>query len=331
MVGGDEAIGVPVSCVMCQCEDASMEAGVHLPQIDLMGEGLSSMRVFGVVDAARDGGFVAVSANDHFVFPVPWLDGLTSLSAVVDRSGDMDLATTLSLPSLRGPVPVAKTLAALDVLSGGRVIAGLGPGSSPGDYRALGIGFDERWARFEESVAMVRALLAGDPPPEGRYYSAPEQALRPLPVQRRVPIWLGSWGSSTGLRRVARMGDGWLASAYNTTPEAFADSVAALEGELERVDRSGEVFPRALVTMWTWITESRAEADRVVNELLAPLLRRDPADLLGRVCVGPAQTCAELLSGYARAGCRRVHFWPLGADRRQIELIATQVMPHVRA
>lgn len=86
---------------------------MHLPQIDLMGEGLSSVRTFGVVDAARDGGFVAVSANDHFVFPVPWLDGLTSLSAVVDRSGDMDLTTTLSLPSLRGPVPVAKTLAAL--------------------------------------------------------------------------------------------------------------------------------------------------------------------------------------------------------------------------
>ncbi|HEY0817022.1 MAG TPA: LLM class flavin-dependent oxidoreductase [Pseudonocardia sp.] len=307
-----------------------MEAGVHLPQIDLMGEGLSATRAFGAVDAARDADFVAVSANDHFVFPVPWLDGLTLLSAVVERSGDMDLATTVALPSLRGPVPVAKVLAALDVLSGGRVIAGLGPGSSRGDYRALGIGFDERWARFAESVAMVRALLSGDPPTDGRYYSAPEQALVPLPAQHRVPIWLGSWGSPTGLRRVARLGDGWLASAYNTTPEAFADNVTALKDELDRVGRSGEVFPHALVTMWTWITESREEADRIVNELLAPLLRRDPTELLGRVCVGPAQSCAELLSGYAKAGCRRVHFWPLGADRRQIELIATQVLPHVR-
>jgi alkanesulfonate monooxygenase SsuD/methylene tetrahydromethanopterin reductase-like flavin-dependent oxidoreductase (luciferase family) len=308
-----------------------MEAGVHLPQIDLMGDGLSAVRLFSVVDAARDGGFVAVSANDHFVFPVPWLDGLSSLSAVVDRSGDMALATTLALPSLRGPVPLAKTLAALDVLSGGRVIAGLGPGSSPGDYHALGIGFEQRWARFEESVVMVRALLAGNLPPNGRYHSAPEQALQPLPVQRPVPIWLGSWGSPSGLRRVARLGDGWLASAYNTTPAAFADNVSALHGELDRTRRSGDAFPHALVTMWTWITESKAEADRVVEELLAPLLRRDPTELLERVCIGSAQKCAELLSGYARAGCRRVHFWPLGDDRRQIELIATQVMPHVRA
>ena len=308
-----------------------MEAGVHLPQIDLMGDGLSSVRMFGVVDAARDGGFVALSANDHFVFPVPWLDGFTSLSTVVERSGDMDLATTLSLPSLRGPVQIAKNLAALDVLSGGRVIAGLGPGSSPGDYRALGIGFDERWARFDDSVAMVRALLAGNPPPDSRYYPAPGQTLRPLAVQRPLPIWLGSWGTPAGLRRVARLGDGWLASAYNTTVGAFADNVAALRVELDKRRPSGNVFPNALVTMWTWITESRAEADRVVEEVLAPLLRRDPADLLGRICVGPAQTCAELLTGYARAGCSRVHFWPVGDDRRQIELIAHQVMPHVQA
>lgn len=308
-----------------------MEAGVHLPQIDLMGEGLSSRRLFEAVDAARDAGFVALSANDHFVFPVPWLDGLAALSAVIDRSGDMKLATTLSLPSLRGPVPVAKALAALDVLSGGRAIAGLGPGSSPGDYRALGIGFDQRWARFDESVSMVKALLAGDPPPRTRYYSPPDQPLRPLPVQRPLPIWLGSWGSAAGLRRVARLGDGWLASAYNSTPQAFADNVVALEGELDRAGRSVEQFPHALVTMWTWVTESRAEADRVLARVLAPLLRRDPAELRARVCVGPAQTCAELLSAYAGAGCRRVHFWPIGSDRRQVELIATQVLPYVPA
>ena len=308
-----------------------MDAGLHLPQIDLMGDGLSLSRTLGAVDAARASDFVAVSANDHFVFPVPWLDGFTALSAVVDRSGEMDLATTLALPSLRGPVPVAKTLAALDLLSGGRVIAGMGPGSSPADYHALGVDFDHRWTRYEESVVMVRSLLAGDVPPRGRYHPAPEQSLLPLPTQRPVPIWLGSWGSPTGRRRVARLGDGWLASAYNTTPEEFAEDLIALQCERDRVGRPGDVLPHALVTMWTWITESRSEADRTVEELLAPMLRRDPADLLGRVCVGPAQWCVELLSRYARAGCRRVHFWALGDDRRQIDLLAAHVLPYVSA
>jgi alkanesulfonate monooxygenase SsuD/methylene tetrahydromethanopterin reductase-like flavin-dependent oxidoreductase (luciferase family) len=79
------------------------------------------------VDAARANGFAAVSVNDHFLFGAPWLDGLTALAAVAERSGPMTLATTVSLAALRGPVPLAKAVATLDVLSAGRVVAGVGP------------------------------------------------------------------------------------------------------------------------------------------------------------------------------------------------------------
>ena len=81
--------------------------------------------------------------------------------------------------------------------------------------------------------------------------------------------------------------------------------------------------------MWTWITSSRGEAERVINDVLAPMLRRDPDELRGQLCVGEPEACAELLSRYARAGCRRVHFWPLGEEPRQVELIASEVMPRV--
>ena len=91
-------------------------------------EGQSLARVRGAVEAARENGFAAVSANDHFLFGAPWLDGLTALGAVAGHTGDMAVATTVSLAVLRGPVPLAKTLAALDVLTEGRLVAGLGPG-----------------------------------------------------------------------------------------------------------------------------------------------------------------------------------------------------------
>src|SRR5947208_6358786 len=120
-----------------------MELGVHLPLMDLGDEGQSLGRLQAVVDVARESGFAAVSANDHFIFSTPWLDGPTALASVIERTGDMTLATTVSLAVLRGPVPLAKTLAALDVLSEGRLIAALGPGSSKRDYDALGIPFDE--------------------------------------------------------------------------------------------------------------------------------------------------------------------------------------------
>ena len=294
-----------------------MDLGVHLPLIAFRDEPLSLERLEQTVDAAREYGFAAVSANDHFVFQTPWLDGPTALASMIERSGRMTLATTVSLAVLRGPVPLAKMLAAIDLLSGGRLIAGVGPGSSQRDYDAVGVPFEERWPRFDEALAALRALLGGGPP-----------ELAPTP--RRIPVWIGSWGSRAGLARVARAGDGWLASAYNTTPEGFSTTRDRLARELADRGRDADGFPNALATMWTWVARDRAEGDRVLGDVLAPMLNRDPAELRTQVCVGPVEHCAELLSRYAEAGCERVYLWPLGDERRQLELVANHVAPLVR-
>jgi alkanesulfonate monooxygenase SsuD/methylene tetrahydromethanopterin reductase-like flavin-dependent oxidoreductase (luciferase family) len=306
-----------------------VKIGVHLPLMEFRGEGLSLSRLSDAVDAARDRGLAAISANDHFIFSTPWLDGPSALAAMLERSGDMTVATTISLVGLRGPVSLAKTLAALDRLSEGRLIAGVGPGSSERDYVAAGIPFEERWQRFEESVAMLRALLRGESPPAGRYFAVPDQPLAPSPYQDGVPIWIGSWGSDTGLARVGRLADGWLASAYNTTPELFATARESLAQKLSDRGRDPSGFPNALVTMWTWVTEDRANADEVLNDVLAPLLRRDPDSLRDHLCIGSAEHCAEVLSRYAQAGCEWVQVWPLGDEPRQIERLAADVAPRI--
>ncbi len=296
-------------------------------------EGQSLARLTRAVDAARDCGFAAVSANDHFLFGAPWLDGPTALAAVIERSGAMELATTVALVALRGPVPLAKTLAALDVLSDGRVIAGVGPGSSERDYDAIGVPYEERWERFDEATAILRSLLRDDPPPETRrHYPLPGSQLAPAPRRPGgIPLWIGSWGSKAGLRRVARLGDGWLASAYNTTPDDFKTAKQSLSEQLHAHGRDPDRFPNALATMWTWVTEDTRDADRVLREVLAPMLKREPDALRDQLCIGPAEQCAELLSRYARAGCQRVYLWPLGDEPRQIELAATTVLPAVKA
>jgi alkanesulfonate monooxygenase SsuD/methylene tetrahydromethanopterin reductase-like flavin-dependent oxidoreductase (luciferase family) len=304
-----------------------MDLGVHLPLMDFRGEGLSFQRLVDSVEGAREAGFAAVSANDHFLFSTPWLDGPTALASVVERSGDLALATTIALAVLRGPVPVAKMLAALDVISGGRLVAGVGPGSSQRDYDAIGVPFEERWKRFEEAVVILRDLLRGErAASQARYFALPDERLDPAPVQSGgVPLWIGSWGSKAGLRRVARLADGWLASAYNTTPERFADARERLGDELRREGRDPDGFPNALATMWTWVTGDRAEAARMLDETVAPLLKRDPADLAENLCIGSAESCAALLSRYAAAGCERVYLWPLGDERNQLERIAGDV------
>ena len=163
-----------------------MDAGIHLPLIDFDAEGFSYRRLAETVDAARECGFAAISANDHFLFSAPWLDGLTALAAVVERSGEMKLVTTLALAVLRGPVPLAKSLAALDILSGGRMIAGVGPGSSRADYEAVRVPFEERWQRFDEAVGLLKALLQpGAAADSGTYYATP--AAGAVPVAAAAP------------------------------------------------------------------------------------------------------------------------------------------------
>lgn len=241
----------------------------------------------------------------------------------------MQLATTVSLPVLRGPVPLAKMLAAVDVLSGGRVLAAVGPGSSERDYAAVGVPFDERWRRFDEVLPTLRALLRGDPGVDGTFYRTTGVVLEPSPVRAGgPPMWVASWGSKAGLRRVAESGDGWLASSYNTTPERFQAGLHRLSMLSRRFDEQPTGFPNALATTWLFVTENSRSATDMITEVVAPMLGRDP-DLIRAMAlpIGPAEVCAERLSRYVRAGAQRIFLWPLADGVRQLELFREHVMP----
>lgn len=285
-----------------------MEIGTHLPQLDLGLSPLSLERLTAVVDATRDLGFAAVSANDHFTFPSPWLDGPTLLAAVIERAGDLDLVTSIGLPSLRGAVPYAAAMQTLATLARGRVVAGIGPGSSRDDYDLVGADWQQRWPRFDEVSRDLRRLLDGGTP--------------------RVELWLASWGSPAGMRRVARYGEGWMASAYHATPAQFSAARTLLADELTRLGRTIDDVGHAVVTMWTWITDDQLEAERMLG-VLAAGLGRSPDSLRARVCVGSPEQCAALLQAWADVGCRRVHVWPLADEPAQLTRLARDVLPHV--
>jgi alkanesulfonate monooxygenase SsuD/methylene tetrahydromethanopterin reductase-like flavin-dependent oxidoreductase (luciferase family) len=283
------------------------------------------------VETAARLGYSALSANDHLVFPVPWLDGPTALAAVLAHTGDMALATTVALPVIRGPVPVAKALGAIDLLSGGRLVVGVGPGSSEWDYAAVGIDFAERWGRLDDAVQVLRALWRSDGPPfVGRFYSTDGISLDP-PSRHSggPPIWIGSWGSAAGLRRVARLGDGWMASAYNTTPELFGEARRTLGGLLTGHGKDPAVFPNALTTMWCYITDDTVEADRVLHERVAPAVRRPEEVLRERLAIGPADQVVEKLIAFAEAGVQRVFMWPVADEARQLQRFAAEVRPAI--
>ena len=308
-----------------------MEFGAHLPLMDFGGNPYTLEHLCAYTDCAAQLGFTALAANDHMVFSVPWLDGPTALAAVVASSGTMALATTVALPVIRGPVPLAQSLAAIDRLSGGRLIAGVGPGSSQRDHEAVGLDFGERWRRFDETIHALRALWRhGAKPFTGRFYSTEGIDLRPRPAQPDgPPIWVGSWGSPAGLRRVARSADGWLASAYNTTPAQFGEAWATLRSLLPEQGKDPVSFPNALATMWFHITDTRAEAEAVMRERLVPTINRPEEVLRERLPVGPPEHLADKLSAFARAGVQRVFIWPVADEVRQLEIFWDAVRPQV--
>lgn len=306
-----------------------MNFGLHLPLMDFGGNPFTLEHLIRYAETGHELGFRGLAANDHLVYSKPWLDGPTALAAILSHSGDMDLATTVSLPVVRGPVPLAKSLGAIDRLSGGRLIVCVGPGSSARDYAAVGIPFDERWKRLDEAIQTMRALWNREGAVfKGNFYNTEGIVLEPFPAQESgPPIWVGSWGSTAGLQRVARLADGWLASGYNTTPELFAKNWQQIQEFLVAAGKNPASFPNAMATMWLYVTEEERVAEHTLNEVLAPALNRPAAELRERLPIGSAFQCAEKLAAYQAVGVQRVYLWPLADELEQIKIFMKQVVP----
>jgi alkanesulfonate monooxygenase SsuD/methylene tetrahydromethanopterin reductase-like flavin-dependent oxidoreductase (luciferase family) len=188
--------------------------------------------------------------------------------------------------------------------------------------------FEERWGRFDEGLALLRVLLRGETPPAGRFYPVGEVRLEPTPV-RPPEVWCGSWESATRLQRLAELADGWLASAYNTDPVRFAADRRRLDRHLEAAGRDPAAFPDLIATAWCYVSDDRGAADRVLAEVLGPILQRAPDQLRAQLPVGPSDHCVALLRRYAEAGAHQVLLWPVRDPVAQLERIAEVVVPEL--
>jgi alkanesulfonate monooxygenase SsuD/methylene tetrahydromethanopterin reductase-like flavin-dependent oxidoreductase (luciferase family) len=305
-----------------------MQVGAHLPLVDL-GQGViggAELRRYARTAAAA--GYATLSANDHLVWRRPWLDGPTALASVLGDTGRTHARDERRAADRAPPRRGREDDRHPRVARRWAVIAGLGPGSSDADHRAVGVPFEERWARFDESLRLVRALVRGAVPPPGRYYPVDDLRIDPLP---RTPpeVWAGSWGSDTRLRRLVEVADGWMASAYNTTPERYAAARARIDGHLVAVGRDPGRFPDLIATMWCHVTDDRRLVDRLLHRLLGPLLGRDAEELRSQLPIGSAEHCIALLGRYAAAGAQQVLLWPIRDPIDQLERFAELVLPAV--
>jgi alkanesulfonate monooxygenase SsuD/methylene tetrahydromethanopterin reductase-like flavin-dependent oxidoreductase (luciferase family) len=280
--------------------------GVHLPQLVERPTRAAVAEAVECAVAAERLGFDAVSVNDHIVYHGPWLDGPVLLAAAAARTTSIRLATTVLLPAVRGAAVTAQTLTALHLLSGGRLIAGLGAGSHRGDYDVCGLDFERRGAAFETAVGEVRARCPDGP-----------------------PVWIGSWGAPAALRRVARLADGWVASAHAASPATFGERWARLQDILAAEGRDPDSFPNMVATLFFCIDDDPRAAADVVARRLAPALGREPDDVLAQSAHGTAEQVRERIAAYAEAGAQRIHLWPAADPLAQIEALAETALTRV--
>jgi probable F420-dependent oxidoreductase len=160
----------------------------------------------------------------------PWLEPLTCLTAIASVTTSARLATGIVIAPLR-PAPVlAKTVATLDVLSGGRVDLGVGVGWQREEYDASGLDFDKRGQRLDDTIAACRELWTRLPASyTSSTISFAEVFCAPLPVQQRLPVWFSGTFNARTRRRVIELGDGWIPIMGATLDEirAGADDLRA--------------------------------------------------------------------------------------------------------
>jgi probable F420-dependent oxidoreductase len=225
-----------------------MRIGVVFPQTEF-GSDPGAIREY--AQTAEALGYTHILAYDHVIGANPdrpggWRGPYTYQSAfhepfvlysfMAALTEKIEFVTGILILPQRETVLVAKQAAALDVLSNGRLRLGVGVGWNKVEYIALNQDFHTRGKRQEEQVELLRLLWTQELVSYlGRWHTIPEAGLNPLPVQRPIPIWFGGY-NDTVLRRVAKMGDGWL-PGHRTAAEAEAD-LARLDGYLAENGRS---------------------------------------------------------------------------------------------
>jgi len=168
--------------------------------------------------------------------PLAWYDPGIMAAHLLTKTKRLRLIFNALIVPFRPPMPAAKALATLDVVSGGRLIAGMGSGWMEGEFDALGVPFHERGAITDEYIRTMKVLWTQDRASfSGKYVNFHDIAFYPKCVQKpHIPVWICGTGPRA-LRRVVEMGDGW--SPNDGTPQQLKEQMAWIKEQAQAKGR----------------------------------------------------------------------------------------------
>jgi len=267
-----------------------LRIGVQLPEVE---REVRWPEYAAMALAAEETGFDSIWVGDHMLYRGderpergPW-DAWAVLAGLAAVTRRVELGPLVACTGFHPPGAIARMAAAIDEISGGRFVLGLGCGWSQGEFAAFGIPYDHRVTRFEEAFAIIRGLLAGERVTlDGRYWQAADAVLLPPPA-RRTPVLIGSNGPRM-LGIALPHADAWNTwfDGYGNTVSGFADLNAQIDAAARRAGRpEGEIGRSACVLV---SLEERAGERRPLPD--------------SRPVTGDPEVIARHLHGLAEAG-----------------------------
>jgi alkanesulfonate monooxygenase SsuD/methylene tetrahydromethanopterin reductase-like flavin-dependent oxidoreductase (luciferase family) len=263
--------------------------------------------------AAEDVGFDSIWVGDHLLYRGdrrpergPW-DAWTLLAGLAGVTERVTIGPLVACTAFRPPGVLARTAATVDELANGRLVLALGAGWNETEFRAFGIPFDHRFARFTEAFEIIRRLLDGERVTfSGRYETATDAVLLPVP-ERRPPLMIGATSTSI-LNATLPHVDAWNIwyAWYGNIPERFAQANRRVDEVAERVGRDPKAISRSACVL---VVLDRASRERPLDPAVRPL-------------GGSAEHIAAELRAFAEAGADEIILVLSPVTERSIRMLA---------
>ncbi len=271
-----------------------VRVGVQLPEVE---RDVRWHEIVSMARAAEEVGFDSIWTGDHLLYRGdgrpergPW-DAWTELAALAAATERVRLGPLVACAAFHPPGILARMAASIDEISGGRFVLGIGAGWNETEFRAFGIPFDQRVARFEEAFGIVRGLLTGERVTvHGRFHRVEDAVLLPQPT-RRTPLMVGSTGERV-LRATLPDVDAWNTwyTAFGNQPERFAELNARISLLVAETGRRPEEVERSACAL---VVLDPDAGERDVRDGVVPV-------------EGPSERIADAIRALTEAGADEV-------------------------
>ena len=308
--------------------DAGMRFAISIPQF--FGDGEFDPAAFRAYLARAEsyGCYESAWTLEMTLSPGPQLSPIEAMTYAAACTSTLRLGCSVFVTTLHSPVHLAKSLATLDQLSGGRVEIGVGTGGPQRPFAAFGVDGSRYVARFTEGLALMKALWAQPRVTfDGEFWQLKDAAMEPKPAQKPCPpLWFGG-SSASALRRAVRLGDGFF-GAGSTPTEAFSSQVRVVREALAAAGRGAADFPIAK-RIYIGIDSDASRARERMNAALEKLYGNHVPTIEEAAVAGTVPDCAAAVQEVAAAGAELILFTPLYDVPEHAEQIATEIIPRL--